>query len=71
MTRTAFKDAELQLRKDEQDSLPKVKWHELEAENAWRTKYLGAIFEAGGGCMADVKARIAMARQRFGKLRHI
>ena len=71
VTKTAYKDAELQMRKEEQESLPKVKWGDLEAKNAWQTRYLGAIFEAGGGCMTDIRARIAMARQRFGKLRHI
>ena len=34
----------------------------------WRTKYLGSMFEAGGGCITDVKMRIAAARQRFGKM---
>ena len=46
-------------------------WGEQETTNSWRNKYLGSIFEAGGGCLADVKIRIATARQRFGKMRHI
>ena len=29
------------------------------------------MFEAGGGQIADVKIRIARAKQRFGKMRHI
>ena len=35
------------------------------------SKYLGAIFQAGGSQMSDVRARIAMAQTRFGKLQHI
>ena len=71
VTKTAYEDAELQKRKEEQKKLPHVKWGTMTAENSWRFKYLGSLFEAGGGCMADIKARISMARQRFGKLRHI
>ena len=71
VTRTAVADAILQKRIDEQVTLPRVKWGTQETSNAWRTKYLGSMFEAGGGCMADVKIRIATARQRFGKMRHI
>ena len=70
-TKTAVKEAVLKKRTEMQKELPKVKWGELEIENSWRFKYLGSIFEAGGGCMADVRTRIAMARQRFGKMRHI
>ena len=46
-------------------------WGDQEATNAWRNKYLGSVFEAGGGCLADVRIRIATARQRFGKMRHL
>ena len=70
-TRTAVIDATTAKRKEQQKLLPTVKWDEKEAENQWRSKYLGSIFEAGGGQMADVQARIARARQRFGKMRHI
>ena len=70
-TRTAVIDAITAKRKEQQKLLPAVKWDEKEAENQWRSKYLGSIFEAGGGQMADVQARIARARQRFGKMRHI
>ena len=70
-TMTAYADAILQKRRDEQEKLQKVKWSDTEAGNAWLFKYLGSIFEAGGGCMTDVRRRIAMARQRFGKMRHI
>ena len=34
-------------------------------------KYLGAMFEVGGGQLADVRRRTAMTKQRFGKMRHL
>ena len=61
----------MQKRKKMQDLLPKVKWEDKEASNTWQFKYLGSLFEAGGGDMADVRRRIAMATQRFGKLRNL
>ena len=70
-TKTVTADAKLAKRKRMQKQLSNAKWGELEAENAWHIKYLGSIFEAGGGQMADVRARIAMARQRFGKMHHL
>ena len=71
VTQTAVTDAILRKRIDEQAALPKVKWGSQETTNAWRTKYLGSMFVAGGGCTTGVKIRIAAARQRFGKMRHI
>ena len=71
ITATATVDAILHKRKAMQDQLPKVKWDEHEASNTWQFRYLGSIFEAGGGDMADVRRRIAMATQRFGKLRNV
>ena len=68
MTEAAVKDVILNKRKAE---LPKVKWGDEVTTNAWRTKYLDSMFEAGGGCITDVKIRIAAARQCFGKMRHI
>ena len=41
------------------------------SDNARRFKYLGSVFEAGGGHMTDVSIRIAMATKRFGQLRHL
>ena len=70
-TRTAIIDATTAKRKEQQKLLPKVRWGEVEAENQWRSKYLGSVFEAGGDQMIDVQTRIARARQRFGKMRHI
>ena len=61
----------MQKRKDQQKQLSRVKWGDIEANNARLFKYLGSIFEAGGGSMADVKRRKGMTRQRFGKMRHI
>ena len=54
-----------------QNDLPKGRWGEHEADNTLLFNYLGSIFEAGGGEMTDVRARIAMTMQRFGKLRNI
>ena len=71
VTKTAIEDTIMRRRTEEQAEIPKVKWGDQETTNAWRTKYLGSMFEAGGGCMGDVKIRIASARQRFGKMRHI
>ena len=34
-------------------------------------KYLGSIFEVGGGKVTDVQARIGMTSHRFGKLQHL
>ena len=64
-------DAITAKRKEQQKLLPKVKWGDKEIQNEWRSKYLGSIFEAGGDQMHDVQTRIARARQRFGKMRHI
>ena len=54
-----------------QQEKPKVKWGDIEVANAWSSKYLGAIFEAGGSHLTDVDRRTAMAKTRFGKMRHI
>ena len=54
-----------------QKKLPQVAWGDQIAGNNWVFKYLGSLFEAGGNHMPDVRRRIAMARTRFGKLRHI
>ena len=70
-TRTAIIDAVTAKRKAQQKLLPAVKWGDNVAENQWRSKYLGSIFEAGGDQMPDVRSRIARAKQRFGKMRHI
>ena len=54
-----------------QAKLPRAKWDDAEADNSWRFKYLGSIFQADGKQMPDVKCRIAMVRTRFGRLRHV
>ena len=71
ITATSKKDVILEKRKQMQRELPNVMWGEKKAENAWISKYLGSLFEAGGGQMTDVRARIAMALQRFDKMRHL
>ena len=48
-----------------------VHWGEKQVNNCWRFIYLGSCFQADGSQMADIERRIAMARTRFGKLRHI
>ena len=70
-TTTAVRDAKAEKRKQQQKSLPTVRWHEKEVQTSWRFPYLGSLFEAGGGNMSDVHRRIAMAKARFGKLRHL
>ena len=71
VTRTAKEDARHKKLSAMQNNLPKVKWGLKEADNCWQFCYLGAIFEAGGGQMADVRRRINMAVARFGKMRNI
>ena len=68
VTSTAVKVTKLKKRTEIQDALPKVRWGELEADNTWRFRYLGSIFEAGGGQMTDVERRVSMTAQRFGKI---
>ena len=69
-TRTAVIDAITAKRKEQQKYLPTVKWGEEPAQNQWRSKYLGSMFEAGGEQMHDVQTRIARLSQRLGKMRH-
>ena len=75
-SKAAYAAVEFEKRKEQQDALPKVLWSgtpwgDTPADNCWRFKYLGSNFEADGGQTADVLARIAMAQQRFGKMRHL
>ena len=70
-TATAEKDAILAKRKEMQKASPKVSWGDQPVKNCWHFKYLGSVFEAGGSQMPDVRKRIAMAKARFGKMRHI
>ena len=71
ITKTAVAAARVKKRKEQQKLLSSVMWGSQAAENVWQSKYLGAIFEASGSQMPDVRARIAMAQTRFGKLRHM
>ena len=71
VTKTAKEDARHKKMSELQHELSKVKWGQKEADNCWQFCYLGTIFEAGGGQMADVRGRINMAVTRFGKMRNI
>ena len=70
-TLTAKIDAKEEAYKKQQEKLPTVDWGDKRSKNAWHFKYLGSIFEAGGSQMKDVKTKVARARQRFGKMRHL
>ena len=48
-----------------------VHWGDKEVQNTWQFPYLGSMFVADGDNMPDVVRRIAMAKARFGKLRHL
>ena len=63
--------AKTKKRKEEQNMLQVVKWHEAQAENAWIFKYLDAIFQTDGRQTADIERRIVMTRQRHDKMRHL
>ena len=65
---TARKDIRHDKLKRRQQELPKVRWGEKEVDNCYRFIYLGSIFQVDGDHMSDVLARIAMAKQRAGKL---
>ena len=71
VTKEAVTNVVIQKRKVMQSNLPKVRWGEREVDNVWQIKYLGSIFEAGGGDMTDVWTRISMVTQWFDKLRNI
>ena len=67
----AVAKARTKKREEEQKQYQVVKWHEAQAANTWIFKYLGAMFQADGRQTADIERRIAMARQRHGKMRHL
>ena len=71
VTKSTVTAATVAKRVDMQKLLPTVKWGDKEARNSWLFKYMGAMFEAGGGQLADVSRRTAMAKQRFDKIRHL
>ena len=54
-----------------QQQLPQVHCNSEILDNVFRFKYLGSAFTADGDKMRDVKARTAMATQRWGTMRHI
>ena len=67
-TKTAVIDAITAKRQEQQKILPTVKWGDKEVENQWRSKYLGSMFEAGGGQMHDVQVRIARSLEHDSAL---
>ena len=71
MTKIAVDDVKLHKRQAMHTRLPKVTWGDEVTSNTLLFMYLGSLFEVAGGHMSDVKSRIAMAKQRFNKLRHI
>ena len=68
---TAAKIVEQEKRKALQKELPHVYWDEKQVKNSRVFKYLGSQFCADGDQLHDVKARVAMAVTRAGKLRTI
>ena len=71
-TKTAVRDAKIVKRQKMQKKKPKVMWAgEEPVQNCWYFIYLGSKFAAGGGCMADVCRRVALAKARFSKMRHL
>ena len=73
VTKTAVTDVILERRKEDQESIPKVKWDGEETRNVWGTKYLDSMFEvvrgySCRGCMTDVRTRIVTASQLFNRM---
>ena len=64
-------DVLLQKRLQQQQDKSHVYWYEKEVANCWLFKYLGSYFQPDGDHLPDVKIRIARARTRAGKPRHI
>ena len=54
-----------------QQQLTQIKCNNDTLDNVFRFKYLGSSFTADGDKLHDVKARAAMAAQRWGTLRHV
>ena len=54
-----------------QDKLVKVKWGDRDVNNCWVFEYLGSDFVPSGDHLPDVRKRIAQAKSRAGRLRHI
>ena len=67
--------AKLDIRRDKieehQQKLPTVKWGDKQVSNCGRFEYLGSDFLPSGEHLPDVRKRIAQAKTRAGRLRHI
>ena len=57
--------------KQAQTQKAKVSCGDQVLDNVFNFNYLGSLFAADADQSRDVKKRIALARQRFGKLRHV
>ena len=55
----------------QQELRPKIFCEEVPLTNVFRSKYLGSLFTADADQNHDIKARIAQALTRCGKLRHV
>ena len=55
----------------QQDNRPTISCEGTPIDNVYRFKYLGTIFSADAQQAHDIKARIAQAFARCGKLRHV
>ena len=51
--------------------LRKIKWGDIDVSNCWLFEYLGSDFTSDGDHLPDVRKRIAQAKSRAGRLRHI
>ena len=71
ISEAAMRKAKEAKKADMQQQLQKVRWGNKEAANCWQFKYLGAMMQADGMQMPEIKSRVAMARQRHGKMRHV
>ena len=69
--RQARRDIHLDKMALQQLQRPHVQWAEHKVQNSWRIVYLGSIFQADGDHLPDVRQRIAKAKARAGRLRHI
>ena len=57
--------------KAQQDDRPQVRCEQELLENVYKFKYLGALIAADSQQCFDINARVSMAMQRCGQLRHV
>ena len=56
---------------EQQSSRPAIMCEGVQISNVFRSKYLGSVFSADADQNLDIKARIAQAFARCGKLKHV